>query len=120
VTIKGFVPDIDEEILSSAVFLMCNNAGSYSGGYTRVIYAMATGACMVAHRGIAHSMPEVRHGENALLGETPQEIAGLVEQAYRDPELRKRIGVAARATYETQYHPRAVARKLADLAVNLR
>lgn len=116
VVIKGFVEDIDEEMLSSHVFLMCNNAGTYSGGYTRVIYAMSTGACMVAHRRIVDSMPEVRHGENALLGETAEEITALTVQAVRDPDLRRRIGEGARATYEAEYHPRAVAAKLAALA----
>ena len=118
IVIKGFVDDIDHEVLSSPVFLMCNNAGTYTGGYTRVIYAMATGACMIAHKRLADSMPEVRHGENALLGETGEEIAALVEQAYRDPDLRKHIGRGARKTYETEYHPDAIARRLIECGQN--
>src|SRR5262249_57191811 len=47
---KGFVPDIDTELMASQVFLLCNNAGPYTGGYTRVIYAMSAGGRLVAQR----------------------------------------------------------------------
>ena len=114
IAMKYFVDDIDFEVLSSSVFLMCNNAGPYTGGYTRVIYAMATGACLIAHKRLANSMPEVRHGENALLGETGEEIAALIEQAYQDDGLRKNIGRGARKTYETEFHPNVIAHSLVE------
>jgi glycosyltransferase involved in cell wall biosynthesis len=113
---KGFVPDIDQEILSSPVFLLCNNAGPYTGGYTRVIYVMSSGGCLVAHSRLADSMPEVVHGENALLGDTPDAIAALVTQALWDPDLRRRIGEGARLTYGTVTNPARVAAQLADMA----
>lgn len=113
---KGFVLDIDQEILSSPVFLLCNNAGPYSGGYTRVIYVMSSGGCLVAHRRLADSMPEVVHGENALLGDSGEEIAALVAQALADGDLRRHIGANARHTYETFTNPRAVAARLAEIA----
>jgi glycosyltransferase involved in cell wall biosynthesis len=112
---KGFVPDIDREVLANGIFLMCNNAGPYSGGYTRVIHAMSSGSCLLAHRHLARSMPEVKHGYNALLGESGEEIASLLVGAYRDPELRKRIGKGARETYERCYRPAVVAEKLLEL-----
>lgn len=113
---KGFVPDIDLEVLSSPVFLLCNNAGPYTGGYTRVIYVMSSGGCLVAHRRLADSMPEVVHGQNALLGNSGEEIAALVVQALADDELRRRIGSNARRTYETVTNPRTVAARLAAIA----
>ena len=116
ITRKGFVPDIDLEVLSNPVFLLCNNAGPYTGGYTRVIYVMSSGGCLVAHKRLAESMPEVVHDENALLGGTPDEIAALVIQALRDKALRRRIGRAARRTYETVTNPACVAGQLAAMA----
>lgn len=113
---KGFVPDIDLEVLSNPVFLLCNNAGPYTGGYTRVIYVMSSGGCLVAHRRLADSMPEVVHGENALLGSSGEEIAALVVQALADGDLRRRIGSNARSTYETVTNPRAIAAQLAAIA----
>jgi hypothetical protein len=120
VQVKGFVPDLDAEILSNDIFLLLNNAGPYTGGYTRVVYAMSAGSCLIAHRRLADSMPEVRHGENALLGETAAEIADHVAQASRDPALRHRLGENARQTYERDYCPEVVARRLVGLAGDVR
>jgi Glycosyl transferases group 1 len=115
VHVKGFVDDIDTEMLSSGVFLLLNNAGPYTGGYTRVIYAFATGACLVAHSNLRHSMPELLSEVNCLLADSPAEIAGNVKRLVEDPELRRKIGSGARRTYETEYAPRHVARKLIDM-----
>ena len=59
IALRGFVPDIDDEVAGNHIFLLLNNAGPYTGGYTRVIYAFATGACLIAHRRLADSMPEL-------------------------------------------------------------
>lgn len=112
ITFRGFVPDIDNAMLSNQAFLFCNNAGPYRGAYTRVVYAFSSGTCMIAHRSLSESMPEVQHGNNALLGETGGDIANLVALAASDRRLRERIGAAARATYEDCFAPAAVGRKL--------
>ncbi|MBI3710545.1 MAG: glycosyltransferase [Proteobacteria bacterium] len=113
IALRGFVPDIDDEMAGNRLFLLLNNAGPYTGGYTRVIYAMASGACLVAHRRLALSMPELVHDQNFLLGETGPEIAALIAGAARDNAQRGRIGERARQTYETAYAPRVVAASLA-------
>ena len=112
VHIKGFVDDVDAEVLSSPIFLLLNNAGPYSGGYTRVIYAFSTGACLVAHTNLRHSMPELINGENCLLADTPVGLVDCIERLLTDAALRKRIGQQARFIYETQFAPAHVARKL--------
>lgn len=114
VRVRGFVDDIDGEVLANRVFLLLNNAGPYTGGYTRVAYAFSAGACLVAHRRLADSMPEVRHGENALLGSSGAEIAELLRQAASDPALARRLGEGARRTYESAYRPAVVARRLLE------
>ena len=60
-------------------------------------------------------MPELISGTNCLLGETPAEIARIIKQAMADEGLRRRIGAAARATYEAEYAPKAVAAKLGKM-----
>jgi hypothetical protein len=117
VLVRGFVDDIDGEVLSNRVFLLLNNAGPYTGGYTRVVYAFSSGACLVAHRRLAESMPEVEHGKNALLGSTPQEIAALLERAAGDVQLVRKLGEGARETYERVYRPATVAGALAACAL---
>lgn len=114
VRIRGFVDDIDGEVLANRVFLLLNNAGPYTGGYTRVIYAFSSGACLVAHRRLADSMPEVKHGENALLGSSGAEIAELLSQATSDPALARRLGEGGRHTYEQAYRPAIIVRGLLE------
>lgn len=113
---RGFVDDIDGEVAGNAIFLLCNNAGPYTGGYTRVAFAMSSGACLIAHSNLAKSMPELQHRRNALLGSTGEEIAALIAEAANDPALRALIGKAARDTYERRFAPPVAARRLIELA----
>lgn len=116
VALRGFVPDIDDEVAGNHLFLLFNNAGPYTGGYTRVAYAMSSGACLVAHRRLAESMPELVAGTNCLLAADATEAADLIAVAARDPALRSRIGAAARQTYERHYAPALVAARIAAMA----
>ncbi len=112
VNLKGFVEDIEEEILGNAIFLLLNNAGPYSGGYTRVMFAFSAGSCLVAHKKLAQSMPELIHEVNCLLGETPEEIVDLILRVANDLELRESLGSAARKTYQDFYRPKVVVREI--------
>jgi glycosyltransferase involved in cell wall biosynthesis len=57
-------------------------------------------------------MPEVKHGENALLGESGAGIARLLRQAVEDPGLARRLGEGARRTYDAVYRPEVIAKAL--------
>jgi len=115
VEIKGFVDDLDAEIRDSDIFLLLNNAGGYTGGYTRIAYVLSMGKCVIAHANIRKSMPELVHRENCLLGEDPESIAALIVEAGHDPALRHEIGDRGRRTYEAAYAPAAVARNIAAM-----
>ena len=39
---KGFVKNINLELLKNQIFLLCNNTGYHYGGYTRVIFMMSS------------------------------------------------------------------------------
>lgn len=114
VALRGFVDDIDQEIFASGIFLLANNnCEDFRVGHTRVLHAWTLGACLVAHRNIALAMPEVVHGENALLGETAEEIARHLAAVIEDPALRGALGDAGRRTYEQWFRPtRVVGRAL--------
>jgi Glycosyl transferases group 1 len=120
VAIRGFVPDIDEEMLGNHIFLVLNNAGPYPGGYTRVIFAFSSGSCLIAHRRLAESMPELVHNQNCLLGDTPESITALIATAASDPALRSRIGEAARRTYIGRYRPAIIAEDLVRMMTGQR
>lgn len=115
VVIRGFIPDIEEEMAGNHIFLLLNNAGPYTGGYTRVVFAFASGGCLIAHTKLKESMPELEGGVNCLLGDTPQEIASLILRAANDSALREKIGSAARKTYDSRQTPARVSRLLLDM-----
>jgi hypothetical protein len=99
IRIRGFVDDIDREISAAALFLCLNNASIYKVGHTRYLHAFSLGAPVLAHADASLSMPEIRHGENALLGDSIAAIAALAAEAIGDAALRRRIGSAGYDTF---------------------
>lgn len=112
VQLRGWVEDIDSEIASAQVFLVANNIGPYRGSYTRIFHAWSLKKCCVAHRYQVIANPEMIHGENVLLGETPDEIAELIAQAVRQPTLRRKIGEGGWQTFKKYFTPDVVAGRL--------
>lgn len=106
---RGWVEDIDGELASAKVFLLLNNNNlDFIVGHTRILHAWSLGSCLVAHANNALAMPEIVHGENALLGESGEEIAELVATALEDEELRQRIVAGGRETFERLFLPDVV------------
>lgn len=112
VVIRGFVDDLNEEIMSAPVFLICNNHHNFKVGHTRFLHAWSLGGCVVAFRDCRESMPEIEHGRNALLGDTAEEVAALVALALVDRELRRRIGRGGIETLQQKFSPATVTRTL--------
>ena len=113
-TRRGWIDDIDGELASAGAFLLLNNAGAYQGAYTRVLHAWSLGTPLVAHAHLAAMMPEVRHGENALLGSTPAELAAAVDEILTDPVRAAELGAAGRAEYERTFRPSLIVSRVAD------
>jgi hypothetical protein len=84
------------------------------GKRVRIIAGFAYGICVVAHEAEAVNLPELRGGENALLGGNGAEIADALARAVREPELRHVLGENARRTYERRFHPRVAARAVVE------
>lgn len=113
IRMRGWAHDIDREISEAKVFLVTNNCDPhFVVAHTRVLHAWSLGACVVCHRGIATAMPEVVHGENALLGETGAEIAEQVAAALRDDDLRARIADGGRRTFQAEFAPDVVVERI--------
>jgi glycosyltransferase involved in cell wall biosynthesis len=109
----GFVHDIDAELQAAKVFLLCNNANpDFIVGHTRILHAWSVGSCLVAHVNMAKAMPEIVHGENALLGRTGEEIAEHVATVLRDEQLRARIVEGGRRTWEREFRPDVVVERI--------
>jgi hypothetical protein len=103
IRMRGFVDDIDDELMTAPVFLCTNNGSRYKVGHTRYLHAWSLGGCVVAHRDAALSMPEMVSGENCLLGGSSAEIADMIAAVARDPALRRRLGEAGYATFVEKF-----------------
>jgi glycosyltransferase involved in cell wall biosynthesis len=112
IIVRGFVEDLNSEIISAPVFLVSNNHHDFKVGHTRFLHAWSLGACVVAFSDCRESMPEIEHGYNALLGETAEEVAVLVAQALRDRELRRHIGRGGIRTLQQYFSPATITRTL--------
>lgn len=108
IKIRGFVDDLDGEILSAPIFLISNNHHTFKVGHTRFLHAWSLGACVVAFADCREAMPEIEHNRNALLGNTAEEIASLVTQALADRTLRRRIAKGGIETLQTIFSPKRV------------
>jgi hypothetical protein len=103
VRMRGFVDDIDTELMTAPVFLCVNNASGFKVGHTRYLHAWSLGGCVVGHSDAALSMPEMVSGENCLLGRTAAEIADMVAAVSCDVALRRRLGEAGYATFVEKF-----------------
>lgn len=112
VRVRGYVEDLDAELLSAPIFLTLNNNTSFRIAHNRVLHAWSLGGCVVAHRRYAECTPEIRHQQNALLGGSPEEIADLVALAAEDRALRRRLGAAGWETLRRCFVAEVVAPKL--------
>lgn len=112
VRIRGFVQDIDNEMMAAKVFLCANNASNYQVVHTRYLHAWSLGCCVVAHKDAALSKPEMVHNENSLLGKNPAEIAEFVKRAIEDEELRRKMGENGYKTFKQYFIADKVAPKI--------
>ncbi|EKV26052.1 hypothetical protein C882_3339 [Caenispirillum salinarum AK4] len=120
IRVRGFVDDIDAEILSAPVFLVANNSQRFKVGHTRFLHAWSLGACVVGFSDSAEAMPEIRHRENALLGDTPEAVADLVVEAGRDKALRRAVAAGGIEMLTTAFNPaRVVGELIRDLDARL-
>ncbi len=112
IRVRGFVEDIDREILESPVFLICNNAGRYKAQHTRFLHAWSLSACIIAHSDNRLTMPELEHEQNVLLASDAAEFAAQIERAAGDRTLRERLAQGGRETFLRQFSPPVVMKKL--------
>jgi hypothetical protein len=114
IRLRGFVDDIDREIAGAAAFLCVNNATPYKVGHTRYLHAWSLRSCVVAHRDVSLSMPELRNDENAMLGADAKEIAEQLLRSCCDAASRKRIADAGRQTFVDEFTADRVVPTLLD------
>ena len=116
IILRGWVDDINHEIRSSHAFLVLTNVNEdFLVGNTRILLAWALRSCVIMHTNSGLAMPEIKHGENALLGQTPDEIADLIVQVVGDDGMRQKIGEGGHETFRTYYRSDVVVPRMLAL-----
>ena len=119
IMMRGFVDDLNAEIMSAPVFLISNNHHKFKVGHTRFLHAWSLGACVVAFRDCCEAMPEIVNGQNALLGNTAEEVASLVAKALKDRDLRRRIGRGGIETLKNKFNPGKITLQLKESMISM-
>ena len=115
-TVPGFVDDVRPWIQGAQVYLCPITDGG--GTKLKILDALSMGCAIVAHP-IACEGIAVTDGENILLAEDAQSIAGLCLKLFDDAELRKRLSVAAVGLAESTYTFRSIGARLAQVYSSL-
>lgn len=96
----GFVDDLKSLVHDATIFIVPLRVGS--GTRLKVLEAMALGKAIVSTSKGVEGIG-LTAGENVLLADTADEFAAAVERLLDDPELRRRLGQAARRAAVQQF-----------------
>jgi hypothetical protein len=128
VRFKGWVEDLDFEVKSSDIFLICHNSiykeryiicnknkWQLGGSHTRFLYAWSLGCPIVTHSMNKKFMPELEHNYNVLMGDNEVELSNLLYELYHNIELRKKIILNGKRTLKKYFLPEIVVSKLLNI-----
>ena len=108
--LTGWVDDIRPYLAQNAVCIVPLRVGS--GTRLKIFEAMGMGKAIVSTTIGAEGLP-VRHGEEILLADSPDDFAASVVKLLEDAAERRRLGSAARRLVETKYSWGSVAKEFA-------
>ena len=114
IKIRGFVDDLDAEILSSPIFLIANNNNRFKVGHTRFMHAWSLGATVVGFDDSCLAMPEIKHKVNALLGKNADEVVDYICLASANKELRQELAIGGQRTLQEYFSPNNVVNSIID------
>jgi len=109
ITVTGFVPEIKEYYLQSAVAVAPVRFGA--GTLNKVLEPMALGVPVVASPSSVEGLP-VQHFRDLLIADSPIEFANCVVELLRDRNLQGRLSENSKAIVRKLYDWKMVARQL--------
>jgi glycosyltransferase involved in cell wall biosynthesis/cellulose synthase/poly-beta-1,6-N-acetylglucosamine synthase-like glycosyltransferase len=113
IQLLGFVPHL-KPLYSESKFAICPLIGG-TGQQVKIVEAMAHGVAVIALRNVAYSSP-IEHGVNGLIAENAEEFAEYVIQLYRDPQLCRQLGQAARKKITENFSTQVLVERLKQIA----
>jgi sugar transferase (PEP-CTERM/EpsH1 system associated) len=115
--LTGWVDDVRPHLANGSIFVVPLRIGG--GTRLKIFEAMAAGKPVISTTIGAEGLP-VKHGENILLADTPEDFAGQTVALLRDPVRRDRIGAAAHKMVVESYSWAAVARRFGEVLERVR
>lgn len=112
VRLLGHVEAAEDEFRAAHVLLVPNSITL--GIRVRVVTGFSFGSCIVSHRANTLGIPELEHERNALVGDSADELAGHILRALPDEGLRRKLGAAARDSYERHFAPPVAVGEIAE------
>jgi len=106
IRLEGDVSDVAQRLAQHQIFVLLSD---HEGLPISILEAMRAGMAIVATRlpGIEEMLT---HAQSAwLVPNSPQAVADALQTLLADASLRQRLGRAARARYELQFQPQAMA-----------
>jgi glycosyltransferase involved in cell wall biosynthesis len=103
VQLRGQIEPAKAEFLSANVMLVPTTITL--GIRVRILAGFAHGCCIVTHRANTAGIPELKHGENALIGDDGESLATHIIDVLKDEITRRYIQANARKTYEMLFSP---------------
>ena len=112
IDIQGDVHNVPEQLAQHQIFVLLSD---HEGLPMSILEAMRAGMAIVASRlpGIGELIEDEQHG--LLVDNDPNAIAHQLTRLLRDPKLRQQLGQNARARYEAEFKPQAMASKVLDI-----
>jgi glycosyltransferase involved in cell wall biosynthesis len=95
--VRGFADDLAAEYRTCDIFVCPLRVGT--GIKNKLMEALASG-CAIVSTDVGIDGIAARHGEHLLVANDAVEFSSAVNRLLREPELRKRLGKAARAFTE--------------------
>ena len=107
--LTGYVPDIRPYVDAAACYVVPLRIGG--GTRLKILDAWASGKAIVS-TSIGCEGLDARDGENILIRDDPDSFADAVKSVLLDPDLRRRLGRAARQTAESTYDWEVIGREM--------
>lgn len=110
VILRGHITPADEEFLSSDIIFV--PIPIELGIRVRIITAMSFGCCVVTHVANEKGIPELKNGNNAMLGKNGKELAQQIVALLGNSSEREKLMDGAYGTYEQFFSIKSVGEEI--------